>query len=269
VSRVEVIGDATLYMGDCMEILPTLTTEWDRIAFTSPPYNLGEGMEDKGGLRVGHGGSKWRDGKLRDGYEAHNDAMPYREYAAWQKAVLDELFRVCGAVFYNHKPRVVKRSLRLPFFASPYVNAHLRQIVIWDRASGFNYMSGAFMPQHEWVMVYAQGSWELRDKAASGFGDVWRVPPSIDPDHPCSFPVALPRIALESSGAESALDPFMGVGTTGVAAVQLGKKFVGIELSPSYFDIACRRIEQAYKQRPLFEAEPARKPEQLGLEAQS
>ena len=63
------------------------------------------------------------------------------------------------------------------------------------------------------------------------------------------------------------LDPFMGSGTTGVAAVERGKTFVGIEREPKYFDIACRRIEQAYKQRPLFEAEPPRQPEQLGIDA--
>lgn len=58
----------------------------------------------------------------------------------------------------------------------------------------------------------------------------------------------------------------MGSGTTGVAAVQMGRTFFGIERDPAYFKLACERIEQAYKQRPLFDAEPHRMPEQLGLD---
>jgi len=55
--------------------------------------------------------------------------------------------------------------------------------------------------------------------------------------------------------AETILDPFMGSGTTGVACANLGRRFIGIEIEPKYFDIACRRIEDAYKQPRLFEDE--------------
>jgi DNA modification methylase len=72
------------------------------------------------------------------------------------------------------------------------------------------------------------------------------------------------RVSLDN---HSIADCFMGSGTTGVAAVQMGRDFIGVEREPKYFDIACRRIEQAYKQRPLFEAEPAPQPVQLGIEA--
>ena len=68
--------------------------------------------------------------------------------------------------------------------------------------------------------------------------------------------------------ADTVLDPFMGSGTTGVAAIQLGRKFIGIEREPKYFEIACRRIEQAVSQGQLF-AEPQAKPEQLGLDLPS
>jgi DNA modification methylase len=55
---------------------------------------------------------------------------------------------------------------------------------------------------------------------------------------------------------DTVLDPFMGSGTTGVACAQLGRRFTGIELEPRYFDIACRRIEDAQRQGKLFEPEP-------------
>lgn len=65
--------------------------------------------------------------------------------------------------------------------------------------------------------------------------------------------------------AKTIFDPFMGSGTTGVAALQLGRKFIGVEIDPKYFEIACRRIEQASRQGRLFDAEPAPTPTQEGL----
>jgi site-specific DNA-methyltransferase (adenine-specific) len=248
--RKEVIGNATLYLGDCLDVMRSLEPGVAEIAFTSPPYNLGEGLERKGGLRVGHSGSKWGTTKLREGYGEHDDAMPYEEYVAWQRDCLAEMWRlVSGAIYYNHKPRVLNRALRHPL---NIVNLPVRQVLIWDRGSGFNYMSGAYMPQHELIVLCAKEEWSLRDKAASGYGDVWRIPPSSDNEHPCSFPVALPTMALETSGATSLLDPFMGVGTSGRAALALGRAFIGIEINPEYFDIACRRIEDATRQERLF-----------------
>ena len=64
---------------------------------------------------------------------------------------------------------------------------------------------------------------------------------------------------------QTILDPFMGSGTTGVACAKLGRKFIGIELKPKYFDIACERIEAAYKQPDLF-VEPPAKAVQVGLD---
>lgn len=248
--QMERIGDATLYLGDCLEVMDSLPRDAAEIAVTSPPYNLGEGMEDKGGLRVGHAGSKWRDAKLRDGYGSHNDAMPYTAYVTWQRKVLDELWRVsAGAIYYNHKPRVVKRRLRTPL---DIVHLPVRQIIIWDRGSGFNCMAGAYMPVCEWIVLCAKPDFSLRHKSASAVGDVWRIRPSADPDHPASFPLDLPYRAIETSGAESVIDPFMGSGTTGVACAKLGRKFIGIELESKYFDLACRRIEAEYRQPALF-----------------
>ena len=249
VSAPVTIGRATLYLGDCRDILPTLQDNSARICFTSPPYNLGEGLERKGELRVGHGGSKWKSSTLHRGYGNHDDAMPYGDYCAWQRETLAQLWRICsGAIFYNHKPRVLNRQVRLPFFT----DLPLRQVVIWKRAGGFNCTNGAFMPMCEWVLLYAKPEWSLRDKAASAAGDVWDIPQEANPDHPASFPVALPMRALEASPPGDVIDPFMGSGTTGVAAVQMGRSFIGIEREPKYFDIACKRIEDAQRQGDFF-----------------
>jgi site-specific DNA-methyltransferase (adenine-specific)/modification methylase len=79
---------------------------------------------------------------------------------------------------------------------------------------------------------------------------------SLDKQHPTQKPLALMKWCIDQAGLpETILDPFMGSGTTGVAAVQMGRKFIGIERDPAYFEIACKRIEQAYAQGQLFAAE--------------
>jgi DNA modification methylase len=96
------------------------------------------------------------------------------------------------------------------------------------------------------------------DVAASFTGDVWT-------GHKSQKPIALIIDCVRLVASETILDPFMGSGTTGVACAKLGRKFIGIELEPKYFDIACKRIEQAYKQGDMF-IDPPKKPVQEGLD---
>ncbi|MGB4847218.1 MAG: DNA methyltransferase [Saprospiraceae bacterium] len=83
--------------------------------------------------------------------------------------------------------------------------------------------------------------------------------------HPSQKPLRLMRKLCEEAQARVILDPFMGSGTTGVACVKTGRKFIGVEIERKYFDIACRRIEQAMLQPQLFSAESLEKPKQAGL----
>jgi len=85
-------------------------------------------------------------------------------------------------------------------------------------------------------------------------------------NHPTQKPVSLLSNLIERCGSNLILDPFMGSGTTGVAAVKLGRKFIGIEIEPKYFDIACRRISEALKQPDMFIERPTMpKQENLSL----
>lgn len=257
-SRVEHIGAATLYLGDSMEIMPTLGRV--DLAVTSPPYNLGGapwahlGHWKKGDHAGGR--TKWRKGAGAGRgvqYGAHEDAMPWPEYIDWQRAVVSALWdRIdeTGAIFYNHKPRVIGSRLWLPTEVIPPC-VSIRQIIVWARPGGLNFNATAYVPTHEWIMVLAKEAFRLRSRAASGLGDVWKMTPDINA-HPAPFPVALPTNAIETTGAETVLDPFMGSGTTGVACAKLGRKFIGIEIDPQYFDIACSRIAEAQRQTDLF-----------------
>jgi site-specific DNA-methyltransferase (adenine-specific) len=87
---------------------------------------------------------------------------------------------------------------------------------------------------------------------------------TVGAQHPTQKPEPLMRelVSLFSFEKQSVLDPFMGSGTTLVACAKLGRSGVGIEMDPKYFDIACKRIEQAYKQPDMFIDQP--KPEQIG-----
>lgn len=267
--RVEQIGNATLYLGDNRQVMPSLPGGCADMVFTSPPYNLGN--TTGGGLpgkKLGHyseaaalgkkrgGNGKWGGGKLADGYEAYDDAMPMSDYIAWQKATLAECWRLLsdrGAIYYNHKVRVLDGIALTPLTYNP--DLPLRQIIIWARAGGVNFSPVAYLPTHEWIMVLAKPDFRLRDKAASGAGDVWYIPQEGNTEHPAPFPVALPERAIETTAGGAVFDPFMGSGTTGVACARLGRRFIGVEIDPGYFDIACRRIEQAQRQADLF-AEP-------------
>ena len=86
-------------------------------------------------------------------------------------------------------------------------------------------------------------------------------------EHPTQKPAALMKWCIEQckNNPKTILDPFMGSGTTGVAALQMGRKFIGIEREPRYFDIACRRIEQAVAQGRLFDAPAPQAAEQPAL----
>lgn len=104
-------------------------------------------------------------------------------------------------------------------------------------------------------------AWTSMDKLAGYFQ--WTIA-ATNPErvgHPTQKPVALMRWCIEQAGIpQTILDPFMGSGTTGVAAVQMGRQFIGIEREPKYFDIACKRIEDAQRMVDMFGFQEAYKP---------
>ncbi len=256
--QIERIGAATLYRCDCMDVLPAIT-RIDAI-ITSPPYNLGGApWPHLGHWKPGDspgGKSKWRNGSDGSGgvtYATHQDSLPHDEYVAWQREFLRLGWATLsenGAIFYNHKPRVIGGRLWLPLELNP--NLPLRQIVIWARAGGMNFNPTAYVPTHEWLMVLAKDGFRLRTRSASGVGDVWYIPQQSTDQHPAPFPLELPLRAIATSGARMILDPFMGSGTTGAACARLGRAFIGMEIDQGYFDAACRRIETAQRQGEML-----------------
>lgn len=240
-------GRAVIYHGDCAEVLP-LVPDVDAVV-TSPPYNIGGAPW----LHLGHwkqgdsagGRSKWKNGSDAGAgiqYDAHEDALPWPDYVAWQRRILSALMLKAPVVFYNHKPRVIGGRLWTPLELVPN-DVPLRQIVVWARPGGLNFNPTAFVPTHEWILVLAREDWRLKSKAASGLGDVWSMAPERNP-HPAPFPEGLPARAIDASGARSVLDPFCGSGTTLIAAKRAGCSAIGIEKSERYCEMAARRLSQ-------------------------
>lgn len=228
-----------IHHGDCLELMSQMPAASVGLAVTSPPYNL---LNSSGnGMKNGHRG-KWSRAALMQGYAGHSDRMPHDDYVDWQRECIRAMLRVLtpdGAIFYNHKWRV-QRGL-LQDRADIVDGFPVRQIIIWQRAGGFNHNPGYFLPTYEVIYLIANPEFRLAPKAG-GIGDVWRIRQDRGNPHPAPFPVELARRAIAATTADVVLDPFLGSGTTAVAALLEGRQYIGIELSAEYCGMAGERI---------------------------
>jgi len=201
------IGNAELWHGDCLEVLPTLP-KVDAV-ITDPPYGIAATW--KGGS--GHGWGKAREeGVLRNEWDAE---VPDAEVFDLIRSCSKEQI-IWGGNYFNLPPS--------------------RCWFVWNK------------PERNFTLAEAELAWTNRDNIVRVYDG-----PRSDPgrEHPTQKPVALMEWCVaKTKGA--VLDPFMGSGTTGVACMNLGRSFIGIEREPKYFDIACRRIEDAQRQGRLI-----------------
>ena len=225
--------------GNTVDVMKTLPEKSIGLIVTSPPYNLknssGNGMKD------GRGG-KWKNAQLINGYATYNDCMPHDEYVAWQRECLTEMMRLLkddGAIFYNHKWRVQNGLLQ---DRQDIVSGFpVRQVIIWRRKGGINFNKGYFLPTYEVIYLIAKPKFILTPKSNS-YGDIWEFMQEMNNPHPAPFPVDLIERIVSSSYADVILDPFMGSGTTAIAARNQGRDFIGIDISPEYCEMARKRM---------------------------
>jgi len=169
--------------------------------------------------------------------------------------------KLCGGTWGKQYEGESKDWDAKPWEVTPLFLSSAEKFVIW----GGNYFN--LPPSRCWLihdktirgMTFADAemAWTNFDKNTRVFS--YLVPRGFlggQREHPTQKPLALMHWCIEQAGnPETILDPFMGSGTTGVAAIQLGRKFIGIEREPKYFDIAVNRIEQAVAQGQLFAPE--------------
>jgi DNA modification methylase len=229
--RREEIGDATLYLGDCLEILPTLP-KVDAV-ITDPPYGISGAQNTKNADR--------ECGK-KNAYGTFIDSVDY-------------VASVCAPAV-RLALEGAKRGVVTPGNAC---------VTMYPRPQSFGcFYQPASIGLQPWGRADAQpilyyGKHPLGGIALPGSKCSYQLTEAPDVNgHPCPKPTRAMvwLVSAASLPGELVLDPFMGSGTTGVACAQLGRKFIGIEIEPKYFDIACRRIEQAYAQGKLFDHQP-------------
>ena len=230
--RVEQIGDATLYLGDCLEILPTLG-KVDAVV-TDPPYGTG------GWRRVASGNGRNPSGTLviepwDDGAVAWLDGLyPVPILSFWAPARMPQLMARLHLAGYS-KIRLLYMRKRDP---KPQIGGR----VAWS-------VEPLVCASPEGFQLYGGTDWIEASTPRMG-----RDTDAVD--HPYQKPLDVLTWAIEKTEVETILDPFMGSGTTGVACAKLGRKFIGIEIEPKYFDIACDRIRKAYDQPDMFIERP-------------
>jgi site-specific DNA-methyltransferase (adenine-specific)/modification methylase len=230
--RVETIGDATLYCGDCLEILQTLG-KVDCVV-TDPPYGGGLAMDYAKRFKSKAG--KWWKNTDRSEQKRHEDIVgddaPFDPSHILALNVPSVLW---GANWY---------AARLPDSGGWFV---------WDKRNGKRNVVNA-----NWPMSEAELAWTNTGKGVRVFRHTWfgliRDSERGESWHPTQKPVALYAWCLGFASG-TVLDPYMGSGPCGVACANLGHKFIGVEIEPKYFDIACERIANAYKQERLFDPE--------------
>jgi len=227
-SRVEQIGRATLYLGDCRDILPTLG-KVDAVV-TDPPYGIGADKAAKAAAE---------QRKAAEARPLGQRTKAGRGWADYGDTDWDDV-RPEPECFYL----ILRAANDQIIWGGNYFTDLLpptMQWLVWDKG------------QRDFSLADCEFAWSSQQKAARIFSYPRALALQDGKEHPTQKPIAVMKWCLSFvPRAQTILDPFMGSGTTGVAAVQMGRLFIGIEREPKYFDIACKRIEDAQRQGDFF-----------------
>lgn len=212
------IGDCTLYLGDCTEVMPTL--EQVNAVVTDPPYGIGEAAGKNKSRSVladstDYGHSKWDDNPI-------------------DQKIIDNLLTYKYQIIFGGN-----------YYDLPPTSCFL----IWDKENGNNDFADCELAWTNLDKAVRKINWLWHGMIRKGNEKRY---------HPTQKPVGVMQwsIGYLPNDAKTILDPFMGSGTTGVACAKMGRQFIGIELERRYFDIACQRIEEAYQQPDFFTKSP-------------
>jgi DNA modification methylase len=220
--RVEQIGDCTLYLGDCLEALWTLyKRDSDKFnLLTDPPYGIG--ADEAASKNNGKWGWKFH------GNTAWDRERPTRE-------VFDAMLR-------TSRTQIIWGGNYFTDYLSPTMHW-----LMWDKG------------QRNFSLADFEMAWGSQTRAARIFTYARAKALKDGKQHPTQKPVELMEWCIGELPRDKLpiLDPFMGSGTTLVACAKLGRRGIGIEIDPGYFDIACRRVEEAYRQPDMFIERPA------------
>jgi site-specific DNA-methyltransferase (adenine-specific) len=233
-SRVEIIGNAVLHLADCREVIPTLTRP--ELVITDPPYSSGARTDSERQVR----GAMLRSMEDQDWFS--HDAMTTWGFNWFIRSVFFDLRQKLpeGAHLYifidwRQTPNVYGMLEACGF--------RVNHCLVWAKTH-FG-MGTYWRNQHENIVFASNGM--PADMLDRGMGSVLTAP-GVSPtarQHPTEKPIDLLAKIIRAAPGDEVFDPFMGSGSTGVAAIKCGRKFIGCEISPTHFDTACRRLEAA------------------------
>ena len=239
----------TLMLGDCLERMKEIPDSSVDLIVTSPPYN------NHRNRRTQKSREKFWN-KTNIVYENYGDDMEDDDYQEWQILCLNEMLRVLkptGTIAYQHKEQIYNFKTTSPLEWILKSNCIYRQRIVWDRMCMQAYNPERFyrFDEDNYLLGKEQKGFKWNKEFAK-YNNIWRIKPSENNmGHPATFPIEIPKRLIESFTNEGdiVLDCFNGVGTTGVAAITLGRRYIGVEMSEFYFDISKDRLETTLTDR--------------------
>jgi DNA modification methylase len=231
----------TIYNDDCLNILKDMSSRSFDLVITSPPYNMG-------GRSLGY---KPQSKISHKHYDEYQDNKTDKEYVEWTRQVLRECLRVSRYVMWNIQPVVSTRTHIIDIQTTFATN--LKDYFIWEKQaiSSITSKQGGLAKGFEFVFMMGENNntvFDYNNFPKNGYVPnikTWYKNESFK-EHAATFPKELPAYFIQNFSKEfdTILDPFMGTGTTLVAAKMLSRKAVGIEISEKYCDIARKRLAQ-------------------------
>lgn len=235
-------GAVQLYLGDCLEVLPTLEAGSVDAVVTDPPYELKTASGNKGCFAKSY--AKVTSQELQaisDGFEVES---AFDEYARILRTI--SVFVFCSN---SQIARIMTTAYRRDWNPT---------LLVWHKYNSVPFCHGTWRQDAEFCIHIKRAGAPMNGNAEVK-SKVKRLPmESSDIDHPTVKPLELLEdyVGIGSHRGDRVIDPFLGSGTTGVACVRLGRKFIGVEKESKYFDIAVKRIEAELNRAPLFEEPP-------------
>ena len=243
--RVEFIGNCMMIQGDCLEVMPQIGKVDACIG--DPPYQL----SDSGPGISHHFGNSLR----KFDSERYKKIVSGIDY----QRLFDAIEVVC-APFHSFIFCSNKQISKL--MTESEIRGLATTLLVWHKTNSVPFANGVWRGDIEYI-IHSRGKGATFLGGANDKTKVLSHPIVIDDAHPTVKPLTIIQRLIKncSTAKQTILDPFMGSGTTGVACVKTGRHFIGIELDPDYFEIACRRVREAYAQPDLLIDAPKAAPE--------
>lgn len=235
----------TIYNEDCLATMARMPDNFVDLVFTSPPYNMN--------LRICKGKYMSRQivKEFSTKYDGFDDNLPIDDFYRIHSKILDELLRVSKIVFYNIQ---IVTGSKLAFFKMIGDKANvLKDIIVWDKGHGQPAMqTGVLNRRTELILVFDKDNAISRQFKNAAFDrgtlvDIWEIKRGrkVNKDHGATFPIELANKVITNftTTGNIVYDPFLGSGTTALAAKQTGRNYIGSEITKKYYDFSVERLK--------------------------